>query len=87
MIGRLAHHADVIALKRDSYRLKNHDLGGSRPRPRTDHDNKQGVHFTRRWQLPLGAARGPRNRGRPAILGREESVEALRGSRAFVQSV
>ncbi len=27
MIDRLVHHADVIALKGDSYRLKDHDLG------------------------------------------------------------
>jgi len=27
MIDRLVHHADVIALKDDSYRLKNRDLG------------------------------------------------------------
>jgi DNA replication protein DnaC len=27
MIDRLVHHADVIALKGDSYRLKNRDLG------------------------------------------------------------
>jgi len=27
MIDRLVHHADVIALKGDSYRLKNHNLG------------------------------------------------------------
>jgi DNA replication protein DnaC len=27
MIDRLVHHADVVALKGDSYRLKNHDLG------------------------------------------------------------
>ena len=27
MINRLVHHADVIALKGDSYRLKNRDLG------------------------------------------------------------
>jgi DNA replication protein DnaC len=27
MIDRLVHPADVIALKGDSYRLKNHDLG------------------------------------------------------------
>jgi DNA replication protein DnaC len=27
MIDRLVHHADVIALKGDSYRLKNWDLG------------------------------------------------------------
>jgi DNA replication protein DnaC len=34
MIDRLVHHADVIALKGDSYRLKNHDLG--RPPNPTD---------------------------------------------------
>jgi DNA replication protein DnaC len=27
MIDRLVHHADVIALKGDSYRLRNRDLG------------------------------------------------------------
>jgi DNA replication protein DnaC len=27
MIDRLVHHAEVIALKGDSYRLKNRDLG------------------------------------------------------------
>ena len=29
MIDRFVHHADVIAFKRDSYRLKNHDFGRS----------------------------------------------------------
>jgi DNA replication protein DnaC len=27
MIDRLVHHAEVIALKGDSYRLRNRDLG------------------------------------------------------------
>jgi hypothetical protein len=27
MIDRLVHHADIISLKGDSYRLKNRDLG------------------------------------------------------------
>jgi DNA replication protein DnaC len=27
MIDRLVHHADVVALKGDSYRLKDRDLG------------------------------------------------------------
>ena len=27
MIDRLVHHADVVNLKGDSYRLKNRDLG------------------------------------------------------------
>jgi len=33
MIDRLVHHAEIIALKGDSYRLKNHDLD-ARPTPR-----------------------------------------------------
>ena len=35
MIDRLVHHAEVIALKGDSYRLKNRDLGRTAP-TRTD---------------------------------------------------
>lgn len=35
MIDRLVHHADVIALKGDSYRLKNRDLGRA-PAPAED---------------------------------------------------
>jgi DNA replication protein DnaC len=32
MIDRLVHHADILSLKGDSYRLKNRDLGRI-PRP------------------------------------------------------
>jgi len=35
MIDRLVHHADVIALKGDSYRLRNRDLGRV-PNPTAD---------------------------------------------------
>ena len=35
MIDRLVHHAEVIALKGDSYRLKNRDLGRA-PSPTDD---------------------------------------------------
>ena len=35
MIDRLVHHAEVIALKGDSYRLKNRDLGRV-PTPTTE---------------------------------------------------
>ena len=34
MIDRLVHHAEILALKGDSYRLKDHDLG-ARPAPQT----------------------------------------------------
>ena len=33
MIDRLVHHAEVISLKGDSYRLRNRDLGGRPPPP------------------------------------------------------
>ena len=36
MIDRLVHHADVISLKGDSYRLKDRDLG----RPMTDRNTE-----------------------------------------------
>jgi len=34
MIDRLVHHAEILALKGDSYRLKDHDLG-ARPAPKS----------------------------------------------------
>src|SRR3954447_24019723 len=36
MIDRLVHHAEVLALKGDSYRLRNRDLGRTPPPTRTD---------------------------------------------------
>ncbi len=42
MIDRLVHHAEVIALKGDSYRLKDRDLGESRdPPPKNEHQGGQ----------------------------------------------
>jgi len=40
MIDRLVHHADIISLKGDSYRLKNRDLGRI-PAARHDHGENQ----------------------------------------------
>jgi DNA replication protein DnaC len=37
MIDRLVHHAEVISLKGDSYRLKNRDLGRV-PAAKQDHE-------------------------------------------------
>ena len=55
MIDRLVHHAEVIALKGDSYRLKDRDLGRV-PAAGDDHDlrpkhtnqtiNQQGGQFS-----------------------------------------
>jgi DNA replication protein DnaC len=36
MIDRLVHHAEIVALKGDSYRLRDRDLGGPRPAQSTD---------------------------------------------------
>ncbi|MBW0291237.1 transposase [Rhodococcus sp. MH15] len=36
MIDRLVHHADVISLKGDSYRLKDRDLGRPMPSQKTE---------------------------------------------------
>jgi IstB-like ATP binding protein len=48
MIDRLVHYAEVIALKGDSYQLRDRDLGRStRPPPKT-HDH-EGVNFGRRY--------------------------------------
>jgi DNA replication protein DnaC len=36
MIDRLVHHAEIVALKGDSYRLRDRDLGGPRPAQSAD---------------------------------------------------
>lgn len=36
MIDRLVHHAEIIGLKGDSYRLKDRDLGRVTPATTTD---------------------------------------------------
>lgn len=36
MIDRLVHHAEIIGLKSDSYRLKDRDLGRATPVTTTD---------------------------------------------------
>ncbi len=33
MIDRLVHHAEILSLKGDSYRLKDRDLGRAKPSP------------------------------------------------------
>ncbi len=48
MIDRLVHHADVVNLKGDSYRLKTRTSAAYPPpcEPRTEHDNPtRGVRF------------------------------------------
>jgi hypothetical protein len=45
MIDRLVHHAEVIALKGDSYRLKNRELGRV-PGPSTKRTRDRGGQFS-----------------------------------------
>jgi len=39
MIDRLVHHAEVVSLRGDSYRLKNRDLGRIPPASRDHGEN------------------------------------------------
>ena len=52
MIDRLVHHADVVALKGDSYRLKDRDLGRVPAATSEEPMTNQGVSF----HLPRGGA-------------------------------
>ena len=36
MIDRLVHHAEIVSLRGDSYRLKDKDLGGTTPTHATE---------------------------------------------------
>ena len=66
MIDRLVHHAEVIALKGDSYGLKNRDLGRvPRPEPpTTDHQQqRRGSKFSRRQGVKIRAPLTPRQDG------------------------
>jgi hypothetical protein len=54
MIDRLVHHADVVAPRGDSYRLKNHDSGPP-PQPRRTNEQAKGVQLQPSTQGPLSA--------------------------------
>lgn len=45
MIDLLVHHAEVIDLKGDSYRLRNRALGGWAPIATTDHNRQEVAQF------------------------------------------
>jgi len=83
MIDRLVHHADVIALKGDSYRLKDRDLGRVSAPPPNQAEQQQnqwsgGQHSTadkgsrvgrRIQQEPIGLSTSRRG-GRPGMMHR-----------------
>lgn len=52
MIDRLVHHAEVISLKRDSYRLKDRDLGRV-PQPAQPENRRSTSRQGVKIQLPL----------------------------------
>ena len=56
MIDRLVHHAEILSLKGDSYRLKDRDLG-PRPSPHPRHRLTPQRQARRRQRAPLGATR------------------------------
>ncbi len=47
MIDRLIHHAEILSLKGDSYRLRGKDLGPARHRRLTSADRRARRHFLR----------------------------------------
>jgi hypothetical protein len=50
MIDRLVHHAEILSLEGDSYRLRDPDLGGRAPRPkRRDCRTNQSVVARLSW--------------------------------------
>ncbi len=56
MIDRLVHHADVVALKGDSYRLRNRDLGRVPNHPTDPNDPSWSIFSCRQlvnFRLPL----------------------------------
>ncbi|MGH3332263.1 MAG: ATP-binding protein [Nocardioidaceae bacterium] len=63
MIDRLVHHAEVLALKGDSYRLKGRDLGASQRRHPRNHDRQ-------RVELPVTDAKTVKNRAHLDLTAR-----------------
>ena len=63
MIDRLVHHAEVVALKGDSYRLKNRDLGrvptGHSRRPTNDQEGVK-IQLPKRGQISVAVDIGAR---------------------------
>jgi IstB-like ATP binding protein len=49
MIDRLVHHAEILALKGDSYRLRDKDLGSPAP-------SASSATRSRRWSVCVPAA-------------------------------
>ena len=49
MIDRLVHHAEVVALKGDSYRLRNRDLGRVSTAI-TEENSRPRDHIVNRWK-------------------------------------
>ena len=84
MIDRIVHHAEVISLKGDSYRLKDRDLGRI-TQPKTRTDPPEGVHFhptpggSLSAAVDTGAATGP-GRGRAHLQARGATTAIAAGS-------
>ena len=69
MIDRLVHHAEVVSLKGDSYRLKNRDLGRV-PTATTEEHDQQGGQFSAAVDTPPRLGVGDRLGARAAAARR-----------------
>jgi DNA replication protein DnaC len=70
MIDRLVHHAEVISLKGDSYRIKDRDLGRVPPSRPTTNEPSWSIFTCRQlisFRLPLTPRRSTRRSERPRI--------------------
>jgi hypothetical protein len=63
MIDRLVHHAAILSLKGDSYRLRDRDLGGRPPARKPETANQPAAPSARR-----PAERLPTRRSRPQVV-------------------
>ena len=57
MIDRLVHHAEILSLKGDSYRLRGKDLDARTPSPPKSPDPTPGTRARAALRAPLGATR------------------------------
>ena len=83
MIDRLVHHAEVVSLRGDSYRLKDRDLGRVHQRGQRRPMTNQGVNF----QLPSGgqfSAAVDKDQGLPLLETRRAGGRCRRSRRRYL---
>jgi len=76
MIDRLVHHAEILSLKGDSYRLRDRDLGGRHPPASPKTDRQPVAAPARRPAERLSARRSPAATGPNRSGGRNHASAA-----------